>query len=150
MNGLAQFKKGLKAERSRFPNAVKSAQSGLAGRLYSGIILKTPVLTGHARHNWMPTVGEPLYQELEGVAGVDYTGEPFTETEIIKMRRVQRQLKAIPLGEAIYICNNAPYIEILEFGNPSPKAPHGMVEVTIVSVLEDVQSKRTLIDDSGV
>jgi hypothetical protein len=149
MNGLAQFKKGLKAERARFPNAVKSAQSGLAGRLYSGIILKTPVLTGHARHNWMPTVGEPLYQELEGVAGVDYTGEPFTETEIIKMRRVQRQLKATPLGEAIYICNNAPYIERLEHGY-SQKAPTGMVEVTLLGVLEDVQSKRTLIDDSGV
>lgn len=149
MKGLSAFKKGLKTERTKFPMAVKSAQSGLSARLYSGIILKTPVLTGHARHNWMPQLGEPLHEELEGVAGVDYTGEPFTDTEIVKMRRVQKQLKAAPLGEAVYISNNAPYIERLEHGY-SLKAPAGMVEVTILDVLEDVQGRRTLIDDSGV
>ncbi len=92
MPNLSQFKKGLRdASRKEFPSAVKKAQANLAGRIYSGVVLKTPVLTGHARHNC---------EELEGVFGGDTTGDAFTETEVIKMRRVQKQIESAPLGEA--------------------------------------------------
>lgn len=137
---LTQFKKGLRdASRKAFPAAVKKAQSDIAGRIYSGVVLKTPVLSGHARHNWMPSIGYPVTEELEGVFGGEVTGDGLTDTEITKMQRVQRKIEAAPLGEAIYLSNNVPYIELLENGR-SNKAPHGMVEVTIVEVLEQANS----------
>jgi hypothetical protein len=63
------------------------------------------------------------------------------------MRRVQKQIESAPLGEAIYLANNAPYIELLEAGR-SNKAPNGMVEVTIVEVLEELNSKQVDLNDS--
>lgn len=148
MTNLTAFKKGLTTEATKtFPKVAKRAQSDLAGRIYSGVILKTPVLTGHARHNWMPTVGGPLTEELEGVFGGDTTGDAFTGTEVTKMVRVQKELQSLPLGEAVYISNNVPYIELLEHGS-SNKAPDGMVEISVMEALEVVQREREL-DDSG-
>lgn len=149
VSGLAQFRKNLReVSKKKFPNAVKRFQGDLAARHYSGIVLKTPVLTGHARHNWVVTVEEPWTQEVEGVFGGDTTGDAFTGYEIQKMEFARRTLMKADLGETIYISNNAPYITRLEDGY-SGKAPAGMVEVTINEVLEVVKTQRELKDDDS-
>ena len=141
MPNLSAFKKGVReCGKTLFPKVVKREQADLFGRVCSGILLATPVLTSHARHNWMPQLNEPLLEELEGVAGIDYTGEPFTGAEVAKIERVQNEIMESELGQTAYLSNNAPYIELLEDGW-SQKAPAGMCELTIHSVLEHAQSQ---------
>lgn len=147
MPNLAKFKKGLlEVANKKVPDRVKEVQSDLAGHVYSGVVLRTPVLTGHARHNWMPTLKNPWLQEIEGVFGGDTTGDPFTATEIVKMKRIQRELKDLPVGQTVWIANSVPYIERLENGW-SNKSPEGMAEVTVNSILEDVNMGLKQVDE---
>lgn len=86
----------------------------------------TPVDTGHARRNWVPSVGEPVRIEAkddqahaDGVAAV-----------------LSYQLA----DGALWIANNVPYIRRLNYGHSS-QAPVGFVEAAIDRALAKVAGK---------
>lgn len=118
----------------------KAVQSAVVQAVYNGIVTKTPVLTGRARHNWFPTLGTPSSSAVEETAGVSVTGEPQTAEERGRINTVTRKLKGLPLGQGtVFITNNQPYIQGLEDGK-SPKSPaNAMVQRTIINTLDGLQ-----------
>lgn len=113
---------------------IKAVRSAYAFALYSEIVNKTPVDTGRARGNWNVSVGKEDSSTTEATlkSGLKYT---------------ENDMKSDG-DEPIFISNNLPYIETLEYGgypNPpksqsgktvngfSKKAPNGMVGVTLAN-----------------
>ena len=124
----------------------KAVHSAVSTAMYSGITMKTPVLTGRARHNWFPTLGAPSAAAVEETAGVSVTGEPNTAEERSRINTITRKLKALPLGaETVFITNNQPYIQGLEDGRSPKSPPAAMVQGTIINTLDGLQVDIRLI-----
>lgn len=112
---------------------IKDVRTSYAFHLFSSIVKKTPVDTGRARGNWTIKPGTP------DTAVYDNTVPKY------------RSLDDVPKpdgDEPIFISNNLPYIEKLEYGTyPNPpkkqtgktingfscKAPEGMIGVTLAN-----------------
>lgn len=118
----------------------KNAALAVFQEIYTNLLMLTPVLTGHARHNWQTNVGSPITEEIEGVAGVEETGQTLTgdETGAISDMRSQYLGSA---SLAIFITNNAPYIQKLDAGSSS-KAPAGIVLPAISASLAVLKDKK--------
>lgn len=88
----------------------------------------TPVDTGHARANWVPSVGEPFGDEAEGTSSAPHdTGI----SAVLSFR----------IGDGdLWISNNVPYIVMLNLGH-SDQAPVGFVEAAIDRALATVQAR---------
>lgn len=141
---LKKFKDSLNKFASKSAEEVgKDMHLAVGQYVYEKIILRTPVLTGHARHNWYATVNTQWDIEREGVFGGSVTGEPITGNERAMWADTRNQIRRMPLGQTIWICNNVPYILRLESGTWSAKAPQGMVEITLREVLEGVFTQQT-------
>ena len=118
----------------------KAVHSAVTTATYKGIVTKTPVLTGRARHNWFPTNGAPSEARVEETAGVSRTGEPMTAQEVARINTVTRKLKGLPLGsQEVFISNNLDYILGLEEGKSPKSPPNGMVQNTIINTLDGLQ-----------
>ena len=108
---------------------IKKAFIGLS----TDIIMDTPVLSGRLRNNWFPSVNQGTDKTTK------YTGE--------KGSAATNRVSAVKfkLGDTLYLTNNLPYAERIEFGlYPSPsktgktvggysvKSPQGMVRKNII------------------
>ena len=108
---------------------IKKAFVGLS----TDIIMDTPVLSGRLRNNWFPSVNQGTNKTTK------YTGE--------KGAAATSRVSAVKfkLGDTLYLTNNLPYAERIEFGlYPSPsktgktvggysvKSPQGMVRKNII------------------
>ena len=83
-------------------------------RLFTAIVMRTPVYTGHARANWNVSVDAPDYTVLQ---------DNDLERVLVDIERVDE----LPVGSVVYLSNGVPYIRLLEYGgypNP-PKKPTG-------------------------
>lgn len=109
---------------------IKDKQALIARALFQSVVEVTPVLTGKARHNWIPTLGSAATQELSGVAGVTMTGAPMTGDEKSRIDAVLGVLKKTPLGQRVHITNNLNYVVFLDRGS-SQKAPQGIRVVAV-------------------
>lgn len=76
----------------------------------SGIVQMMPVDTGHARTNWQVAIGAMNDNQLYGTQSAEDT-----------LQEAQSTINAIQGGDVVYIFNNLPYIEVLEYGKyPDP------------------------------
>jgi hypothetical protein len=93
----------------RIDDQVRMATFGV----FTGIRKDTPVDTGRARGNWQCTIGAPFVGESETGSDEQIQG-------------------AIPhrAGSVVYLTNNLPYIQRLEYGYSS-KSPNGMVRINV-------------------
>lgn len=105
-----------------------------------GVVLKTPVDTGRARGNWMPSLDVP-----DGT--ISTRVDPSGGSAIAEIQALAKQAS----GRIFYLSNNLPYIRHLEYGlygqppgsangpktigGYSKKAPAGMVRLTINEVV---------------
>ena len=78
------------------------------------LVMNTPVDTGRARSNWLPSIGSPDIRIVEPGAKPDITGATLNYS----------------LKSEIFITNNLPYIRRLNDGH-SQQAPAGFVETAI-------------------
>ena len=116
------------------PNEVKRATFLDLSRQ---IMTLTPVDTGRARGNWIPSLNQPKTRAL-------HTTDNFV------MTRVENVLSKEKADDTLYLMNNLPYIWKLEYGGYGPadenvygptskktiggysiQAPNGMVRVTV-------------------
>lgn len=107
----------------------QSANDNLRGVYLAGlgnIIQGTPVDTGRARNNWFLSVGAPsnsiTTSKSKGLATI-------------------RSLRKMPLrviNRKIYLTNNLPYIQALEFGS-SKQAPSGWVRSTLMKMQKKIR-----------
>lgn len=93
----------------------------VALEVHHELVAATPVLTGHARANWVPSVGQPNESEAGSRDAVD------SSTQIVG----EAQVGAYQLEDGdVFESNHVTYIEDLNNGS-SPKAPAGFVEAAI-------------------
>lgn len=87
-------------------------------KLYSAIILDTPVLTGRLRGNWQVSIGSPV---------TTITGRTdMTGAEVI--REVEKAAQQSSMMDVVILRNNLPYAFRIEYeGWSAVKAPQGMV-----------------------
>ena len=84
------------------------------------IVSETPVKTGRARSNWIPSIDSPS----------DATTEDIDETGSKAMEAARQLAGGVSLGQRFWISNNLPYIVPLNEGH-SDQAPSGYVEDAI-------------------
>ena len=88
----------------------------------------TPVATGWARANWLPSVGQPA---------TDVVGAPGQPDASATESGLARVL-TYKLGEGdAFIANNVPYISVLD-GGSSTQAPAGFVDVAVDKAVQTV------------
>ncbi len=122
------------------PKIGKDVQRIIVEQIYKRILERTPVLTGRARRNWIPTFNTPSSRTTEQVAGVRETGIPMTAEERSRIERIIRNIEFGSFGTKVWIANNLPYIRRLEHGW-SAKAPAGIMEGAILGALEEISSR---------
>jgi hypothetical protein len=89
----------------------------------------TPVDTGHARANWIPSVSSPYMQEVDGTSDATHDAG-LAEVMAYKLAS----------GATLYLTNNVPYIRRLNDGW-SEQAPALFVERAIARALQRVKTK---------
>lgn len=92
---------------------IKKAFVGLS----TDIIMDTPVLSGRLRNNWFVSVNKGSNETTERTGN-----ESIGRVNAVKFK----------LGDTLYLTNNLPYAERIEFTGWSKKAPQGMVRRNII------------------
>jgi hypothetical protein len=83
------------------------------------VIMRTPVDTGRARGNWLPSLGSPA----SGEGSPDPGGTQTIQSALPVIRDAT--------GDIYYLTNNLPYIRRLEYEGWSGQAPAGMLRVSV-------------------
>lgn len=97
----------------------------------ANLIEDTPVDTGWARANWVPSIGAPRRQ----TAGTRAAAEDG-RIDLGPQTSGQLDVAAYKLGPAIFVSNNVPYIERLNSGS-SRQAPAAFVQAAILRAIRD-------------
>ena len=102
--------------------------------VHANLVEMTPVDTGWARANWVPSISSPYPG-----GGQEFPTREARAAAVGQGRSVQQAGTAAVLGyrlsmNAIYITNNVPYIEELNEGS-SKKAPAGFVQYAIAQAI---------------
>lgn len=97
---------------------VQQVRRGVVLKLFSAVILDTPVDTGRLRGNWQVSANQPVKNEIDRE---DKSGRaPIAE--------VERAAKESDGDTPLFLSNNLPYAGRIEFeGYSHTKAPEGMV-----------------------
>lgn len=130
------FGKDLSDQADRAAARVENIRRNVVLRLFTAVIMDTPVETGRLRGNWQSSVSSPLTKEIDrkGQAAVD------------EVKAAAGQLKG---NTTAFLRNNLPYAEVVEFGEYSTdhaseagskvtasgyskKAPEGMVRKNVM------------------
>ena len=106
---------------------VTKQRNALALQVFTGVVFRSPVLSGRFRGNNMVSVGSPSDEFDEGIS--DASGQATIARGQAVIAGAQNPF------EIIYIMNNLPYAVPLEQGS-SDQAPAGIYEVTINSISE--------------
>lgn len=111
---------------------VERAMKMLALEIDRNLRRVTPVDTGHARRNWVPSVGQPHAGEVD-----NNQAHAQGVSEVLAYK--------LASGEPIWVANATPYILSLNYGH-SKQAPAAFVEFAIDQALLTVKSKGTQLD----
>jgi hypothetical protein len=136
---------------------IQKARRMFASELLRRVVRRTPVDTGAARQNWLVTLNDESHEFKENSA----------ENAINAGQKIIKQAKG---DDTIIIQNNAPYINMLEYGgypkNPkhngfnakgfsktkdgfSRQAPNGMVGVTMIEANEIFDAVARKVKEGG-
>lgn len=99
---------------------IEQVKRGVALDMFSKVIVRSPVDTGRFRGNWQTTINGAASGELEKL---DPSGQDA-------INRANAVIASASGDSDIYMVNNLPYAQRLEFGW-SQQAPSGMVRVTV-------------------
>lgn len=108
---LSKFAKGTEEKLEKTKRAVTL-------KLFSAIVLDTPVDTGRLRGNWQISIAAPKTGTL---AREDKSGSTVNS-------EIKATVEASKLGDTVILRNNLPYAHRIEYdGWSKVKAPQGMV-----------------------
>ena len=116
---MAGFADQVAAWADKANRRLETAVRKIALDAFSEVILMSPVDTGRFRGNWQVAIGN-IPQGT--VALEDKTGQ-------VVISQVQATALGLEVGQTIYLVNNLPYAQRLEYGW-SQQAPGGMVRLT--------------------
>lgn len=108
----------------------------LALNVTANLVETTPVDTGWARSNWVPSIGTPRTK----VAGVRPAkrGEPGLDDN--PQANGLLSVLGYKLGPSIFISNNVPYIKKLNAGT-STKAPVAFIQSAILRAIKQTVTR---------
>ena len=139
---MGQFEIGLRKFAEKTELKINDVVRKIGLEVYSSVVMRSPVDTGRFRGNWNVSLAnfDPSVSELtdkEGAASIANATVSIAEYK----------------GGSIYISNNLPYAQVLEYGKYgtgasatvkttrdgySIQAPYGMVRITVVEFQEMV------------
>lgn len=95
--------------------------------IFSRVVMRTPVDSGRARGNWQLTVGQAASGEISRDDKANYGSPPSSAL----LSSAAGTLASFQVGPSIFIVNNLPYINRLEYEGYSTQAPAGMARITV-------------------
>ena len=122
------FEETLKEKQEFILKIADNQINKIALKLFSRVILQTPVDTGAARANWQVSRGEPITSITER-----------SQTEALRDLPKKRNYGG--LKEPTFLTNNLPYIQRLEFEGWSDQAPEGMVRINVLRSKLELDAK---------
>ena len=112
--------------------------------IFARVVMRTPVDSGRARGNWQINVGAAPSGAIARTDKQEKGSPPGPALASAALAAVA----TFEAGPDIYIVNNLPYINRLEYEGYSTQAPAGMVRVTvaeyqglIAKAVEEVKNK---------
>lgn len=91
--------------------------------LFSKVINKTPVDTGRLRSNWIPSFNSPNIEKTE-----------FKKSGATVKGEVIGKMQSYNGENSIYLSNNLPYVNRIEYDSHSNQAPSGMVRISLIEI----------------
>lgn len=110
------FDRQIEAFAKKTNMRVDRAIRGTSIKLFSSVILASPVDTGRFRANWQASNERPASGEVSGFA------DP--------VNKVTTYINGAPFANEFTLANNLPYAYKLEFGY-STQAPQGFIRVNV-------------------
>jgi hypothetical protein len=98
----------------------------------------TPFLTGHARANWVPSIGRPYITVTDQQGRRDTRGR-FTRSGAQASGLAEIVSYKLSQGD-VFITNNVPYINRLNSGH-STQAPAGFIEDCVATAIARVSAR---------
>lgn len=130
---LDAFEAALAKFRDALPEMMLELYKDFSKAIFAKTIIRTPVLTGRAQHNWHITLGGP--------SGISIIATASTAEQYLWPDNLSMGLKVIDAVRSfqaiIWINNNVAYIQNLEEGS-SQQAPEGMLAISIVEASEEL------------
>ncbi|MEO8278026.1 MAG: hypothetical protein ABI639_17590 [Thermoanaerobaculia bacterium] len=144
--GLDKFGKTVERQALLFQKKVAfmvlgaflSTDAGI--RQHVGLLQLTPVLTGRAVGNYIVSSGSPSTSTSD--AGYSKSGSQAGNRKAAEMRVTVQALSALGshrFGSSIWICNNLPYIAILNDGGTN-RVAHHMLERALTNTRDALRS----------
>lgn len=121
---LGKFNKSISQIEIQLDKATVETIKKVTLVIDSALVLSTPVDTGRARANWLPSINSPRTEKIKDktdISGVKSIEEANSVVSNVKP------------GDTVYIRNNLEYIQRLNNGH-SKQAPAGFVEKAVQSV----------------
>lgn len=100
------------------------ARNGLALEIDTNLRVATPIVTGHAMNNWVPSVDTPFTDEVD-----DDAAHTAGIADVVQAT----------IDQLVFVSNNAPYIGKL-IGGSSTQAPAGWDVAAIDKAVETMQT----------
>lgn len=142
MSDLKTFAARMHSRAQVFPENMRTLVRKVAMAMDSTVIMATPVKTGRARANWIPSTGTPsdviLYPPPSAPASPGSAAQSAIDAGADTFRSYKGE------GDIIYITNNLPYIERLNNGY-SAQAPAGFVEKAVQAAIDSIPGAADLL-----
>jgi len=103
------------------------------------VINATPIKTGRAQLNWQVSQGAPARTYLQPSAG------PASTHRTALQRATARALRYNARRGALYLVNNAPYIDELDKKGTSSQAPANFVRRAVIRAQRVVKKHHTFV-----
>ncbi len=134
MPDLATFTRRIQRRARQVELRVNDVVAQTAIVIDQTVVLTTPVKTGRARANWLPSLDFPITEATEET---DKSGQ----ATIAKGRAIIQSRKP---GQTVYISNNVHYIGLLNDGTSS-QAPRNFVSIAVNASIAFLRSRRIII-----
>jgi len=126
-DNVQDFNRLLNEAMERLPQHANTIKRKMALEVLGRVARRSPVDTGRFRGNWQVGINRRPTGEV-GVGGAAAAAPAA-------IAQGATQLAIVQPGQDIWITNNVPYAEQLEFGS-SWQAPEGVLAVTLAEVRE--------------
>lgn len=144
---IPAFRRGLNRTADRLVRAVDLIIREVATAIGNTVIDRTPVDTGEARSNWLPSLGVPIrgtiepYSPYPKFSKANGQGAAETANAAPAKQRLRGAVAARQPGQSIIIQNNVDHITELNRGS-SAQAPRLFVETAVQEGIRTLNGKQ--------
>jgi len=113
-------------------------------QVFDAIIIPSPVKTGRFRANWQASINEIK-------TGTLFNGKKVKKEDLTVIPKAENMLAGnISLKDILYLTNNLPYAEALEYGWSQKVAAHWVRDTVAKAQVVLDKKVRELIDNGGL